>query len=88
MASYTKTATAFVNREPARNGNMFSTRHEVFSYDQKIAEWVAPHTVEVTAKKFSKTTSAHTNAIVDALLDAGFTEQASGEGFRLFYNDR
>lgn len=87
MASYTKTATAFVNRQSARNGNMFSTGHEVFSYDQCIARWVGPSTVEVTSRKFSVTTSAHTSAIVAALLNDGFTEGEGTETHRHFHGE-
>lgn len=88
MASYTKTATAFVNKQPSTNGNMHSTAHEVWSYRECIAQWIGPNTVEVTRQKFSKTTSAHTSAIVDALLDAGFAEGEGTTTHRHFHNDR
>lgn len=55
-----------------KQGNV-SIRHDTFfSYSEAIAVKTGEKTAKVTNRKFSVTTSRHTNAVRKSLTDAGF----------------
>ena len=72
MARHNEVAESFINRRPATSGAMVATAHEVFSYQECIAQCAGPDSVAVRKDKFSVTTSRHTNAVRRALESDGY----------------
>lgn len=75
-------ANAFVQREEKHAGNIFTDGTTAYSYrfSYPIARHVDRRTVLVNAEQYSRTTSAHTGAIVRELRNAGYWEDTNDRG--------
>ncbi len=71
MARHNEVAQAFLDGQTEQAGNMQTEGYTVFSYQELIAIRV-DEAVHITTKKWSRTTSLHTNAIRYALSGAGY----------------
>lgn len=78
---YDQVAHAFLKRQKERAGNMTTAGGYVFSYAEMIA--TKEHgEVHITTQKHSRTTSAHTSAIRNAVAGAGYIHAHDGEDGR------
>ena len=69
---------AFLDKQQAGGGNLTSTGQELLDYGICIARHSADRTVEITTKKYSMTTTKHTNLV---------SQMAQGSGYLITYAD-
>ena len=72
MASPSKAALAIVTDTAIAQGNFIVTAHGAWSFGTEIARRIDRSTVYVTTDSYSVTTTAHTNAIIRALISDGY----------------